>query len=275
MLKKIIVIIIALTWGIFPIAVKADMGPKPSIVIDIKDEEDCYATLLSKQDVSGPYVAYDVYGKRIFGGEIDEKIFKAFSSYEDVDGYHFMQLVWNLNEGNINWNYYPPDEFKVLLYYPQSDSYKISDSYDAYAFNSIYILDIDSMSLIQNYDYSLEILSFIVRVVLTIVVELLVALIFNLCHSKAINKIIKINIITQIILNLLLNIINYFGGSLLFMFAFIPLEVIVCIIEMIYYNKVKEIMGVSRNKVLLYALCANIISMVVGWYLARLIPGIF
>ena len=274
-MKKLLIMLVVLFWGIFPITVKADMGPKPSIVIDIKDEEDCYATLLSKQDVSGPYVAYDVYGKRIFGGEIDEEIFAAFSSYEDVDGYHFMQLVWNLNEGNINWNYYPPDEFKVLLYYPQSDSYKISDSYDAYAFNSIYILDIDSMSLIQNYDYSLEILSFIVRVVLTIVVELLVALIFNLCHSKAINKIIKINIITQIILNLLLNIINYFGGSLLFMFAFIPLEVIVCIIEMIYYNKVKEIMGVSRNKVLLYALCANIISMIVGWYLARLIPGIF
>ena len=135
-MKKVLIILTILFWGILPIEVKADMGPKPSIVIDINDEEDCYATLLSKQEVSGPYVAYDLYGKQIFGGEMDEEIFAAFSTYEDVDGYHFMQLVWNLNEGNINWNYYPPDEFKVLLYYPQSDTYKISDSYDTYAFNS-------------------------------------------------------------------------------------------------------------------------------------------
>ncbi len=279
-MKKYLIILILFVWAIFPTNVKADVGPKPIIEISVEDLEDerCYATLLSAQAVSGPYQAYDLYGQRNIAQEIDPDIFAAFAGYDDADGYHFMQIVWDLSqEPKISWTYYPPKNFKVLLYYPQSDTYQISDSYQTYAFDSTYVLKQEEEKLIlhEAYDYQWELISLGCRVLLTIVIEMLVALAFGLWKKEALPYIIKINIITQILLNAVLNIVNYYGGSLLFMLAFVPFEVLVCAIEMIYYNKVKTKMAVSRKRILVYAFCANVVSMIGGWYLAWWIPGIF
>ncbi len=279
-MKKYLIILIFIVWAIFPANVKADVGPKPIIEIFVEDlkDESCYATLLSAQEVSGPYQAYDLYGQRNIAQEIDPEIFAAFAAYDDTDGYHFMQIVWDLSqEPMISWTYYPPKNFKVLLYYPQSDTYQISDSYQTYAFDSTYVLKQDEEKLIlhEAYDYRWELLSLGGRIILTIMIELAIALFFGLWKKEALPNIVKINIMTQILLNVALNIVNYYGGSLLFMLAFVPFEVLVCVIEMIYYNKVRTKMAVSKSRILLYAVCANVVSMVGGWYLAWLIPGIF
>ena len=59
--KRILPLLICICVGfaLFPVASGADMGPKPSVVIDFKglEDEDYYVTLLSKTDSTGPYSA--------------------------------------------------------------------------------------------------------------------------------------------------------------------------------------------------------------------------
>ncbi len=72
--------------------VKADMGPKPSTVIDFEnmDGEKYYVTLLSEQRASGPHIAYEGDGD-IPDGTYGKEIWRAFNDYEDSDGFYFLQ----------------------------------------------------------------------------------------------------------------------------------------------------------------------------------------
>ena len=116
-MKKIsLVIVVMLIIACFPLTVGADMGPKPSIVVTFENTGDelCYGTLLSKIDRSGPH--------QVWSGDEDDiqyentEIFLAFAEYKDNDGFYFLQTLWNVSEkGEIAWEYYPPDIFKILF----------------------------------------------------------------------------------------------------------------------------------------------------------------
>ena len=74
-----------------PVTVKADIGPKPSVVIEFVGMEDkeYYATLLSEKRSTGPWSQgnpyYDYMG--------EEWVFEEFVNYEDVEGYYFLSFM--------------------------------------------------------------------------------------------------------------------------------------------------------------------------------------
>lgn len=229
----------------------ADTGPKPSVRVTFENmgDELCYGTLLSKTPSTGPARAWDGTedGKYIYAGA-DEAVWRAFTEFKDEDGFYFLQWFWRTDENKaLNWTYYPPQTFKILLYYPDratdsgaadnsaggatrdskttaaSGAFCVSDVLKRYAFHSYYFVDmrnvqsetigtIAKISVTQSYDYSAEILGFFVRFIVTLGVETLLALAFGLRTKRAFLTVLAANGVTQIALNLLLNVRLHFNN---------------------------------------------------------------
>ncbi len=285
---------IVLLVTVFPITASADMGPKPSVVIDFNgiSQQTYYVTLLSSRRSTGPYsVITDDSNRRYNESHEDYPIFLKFLEYQDKDGYYFLQYFQNCSETNrFSWTYYPPSDFKILIYFPDSDYFAISAAaYEGYAFDSYFRVSLTdseissgieqgetlSFSAKKSYDYSGELISLIARIVLTIAVELLIALLFAFRKKK--QFLVAVNLVTQIALNVALNLINYSYGAMLFIFAYVLFEFMVFIAEAILYSVfLRKLDGpVPIWKTLTYALIANAASFVVGLVLAIMIPGIF
>ena len=285
-MKKVILIFLCVIVisAVLPANARADSGPKPSVVIDFSglDSETYYATLLSSTVSTGPYSTGRDYQE--YMGNYDA--FLKFSEYEDADGYYFLRFYQDCSETNrFSWTYYPPQEFKILLYFPETDTFIASNEiYERYAFDSYFTAEIEGqgneltassgITLSKSYNYTNEIISLVIRILLTIAVELVVALLFGL-RGKAVFRFIAVtNIVTQIALNLALNIINFHMGILAFIVFYVLLEIAVFAIEAILYAVCLKTQA-SKRRLVTYALSANAASFALGMLLAIWVPGIF
>lgn len=291
----------------FTFTASADTGPKPSVRITFKNlgNEICYGTLLSRNESTGPSSAWNgkeeyaqhnenpngYYSYLTFGYDI----WKAFIDYEDTDGFYFLQEAWQINETKeLAWTYYPPNEFKILLYFPETGKFSVSGIYERYAFDSYFTVSMGGTELTVNYDekqstdeqieayrsynYRVEIFSLIARILITIVIETVIALLCGFRNKKQLLMLIGVNTVTQIILNIFLNIINYNSGEMAFIVYYVLLEIAVFIIEAILYCKtIKKYSDkqISDWFCILYAFIANAVSFGAGLFAAQIIPGIF
>ena len=239
------------------IKASADTGPKPSVHVTFENmgDELCYGTLLSKTPSTGPARAWDgTEGGKFYEGA-DEAVWRAFTEFKDEDGFYFLQWFWRTDENKaLNWTYYPPQTFKILLYYPDratksgaadnssgastrdsettaaSGAFCVSDVLERYAFHSYYFVNMAEIAdntggaaiplpVTQGYDYSAEILGFFVRFIITLGVETLLALAFGLRTKRAFLTVLAANGVTQVALNLLLNVRLHFNN----LYGVIPL----------------------------------------------------
>ncbi len=290
----------------------ADMGPKPAVTIKFRNmgEEKMCVTLLSKYKDSGPAQIYDPtdeyrndknvnwitsdgrshyysesdgssYGDTDFSADVQAS-WQAFWDYSQQDGYYFLQHWWEFADGqptSFTWSYYAPKNFKLLIYYPETETFACSDVCVDYAYHSYYTVDLSRtdgmLKLADNYDYFGEILGLAVRIAATVLVELVVALIFRLNSYRQIKTVIFANIATQTLLNVGLNILAYFNTSFIWLFVFIPMELAVFAAEATAYGIVWRKDRVPVWKSVVYALTANVVSAVLGIGLAWLCPLLF
>lgn len=287
MRKIVFTLLCVLTMALsFPLTARADMGPKPSVVIDFKGLEGTtyYATLLSSVASTGPYSAIDrqeahaLYGK----SDGDSEIFLKFAEYRDSDGYYFLQYFEECTRTRrFSWTYHPPQSFKLLLYFPETDRFVVSgERYERYAFDSYFTAELSDtgLSAVRSYDYTNETLSLLARIVLTLLIELVIALPFGFRQKRQLRFIVVVNIVTQVALNLALNLINYHAGPLSFTVFYVILEFVVFLIEAALYTQFLDKYGKKEIGVWapgVYSLTANAASFALGLWLAHLIPGIF
>ncbi|NLC16446.1 MAG: hypothetical protein GX756_01000 [Clostridiales bacterium] len=274
--------------------VRADMGPKPKIVLSFSGLEDrtYYVTLLSKKRSAGPYRAYDedngeeksLHVIADLSEEQKEAIGQKFYGYVDSDGFYFLQyIVQCKNNQPFQWGYYPPYEFKVLIYLPEDDKFVASQqSYTRYAFSSYYHVEVaddgvqvNITQVTKNYDHTKEILNLLARIALTIAIEIGLAFAFRYGSKKHQLIIGATNLVTQIGLNIILNVTNYTSGALAFLIMFFMLEVVVFVAEAIIYAiafpKIEKTQGktvFNFIKPILYALAANALSFGVGFFVS-------
>lgn len=299
--KSIIALLcIILIFSLFPITASADMGPKASVIINFENmgDELCYGTLLSEKKSTGPHMAWNGNEAEARHNEnpnysyqtFDYEIWKVFTEYKDKDGYYFLQIGWNVSENKkIDWTYCPPDAFKILLYYPETQTFVVSGIYKKYAFDSYYTVDMEGINIgsveyneklssdkryeeylavlkaERSYEYKREIISLILRIVITILIETVIAMFFGFRNKKQILLIIGVNILTQIFLNFALNITAYdlANCSLLYMLS----EIIIFALESAIYCKwMKKISNKPKKNryCILYALIANAASFGAG-----------
>lgn len=280
---------------LIPSLAYADTGPKPSVNIRFSglDNMTYYVTLLSKTDSTGPYSSYEKDRSRWKEGDDDYDFFKKFLSYKDLDGYYFLQFFKKCSDNSsFKWGYYPPSDFKILIYFPDMDTFAVSSgAYERYAFDSYYKVDFSKTAISASkvpinfsaegdYNYSGEALAMLARIVITIVVELLIALLFKYRTKRYIVAIGITNVITQTILNLLLNLVNHNRPHIMmFVFYYVLIELVVFFIEAKVYSTLfsrweRDGEGAAGHPVF-YAFIANAASFAAGIWLARLIPVIF
>ena len=290
-----------------PISVSADMGPKPSVRVRFRNmgEELCYGTLLSSTPSTGPASVWDgnedtAYYKGSTANPscpLEYDIWKAFVDYRDADGYYFLQTaVSKVSEtGEIAWTYYPPQRFKILLYYPESGRFAISGICERYAFDTYYTVDMSGAEIgsveydrenstdaridaYRSYEWRQELLSLFARILITIVIEMGVAFLFGFFGKKAVLLLLVVNTVTQIALNVLLNVINYHSGQAAFVVWYILMELLIFAAEAVVYAIwLRKFDSEPRKRwfYVLYALVANAASFATGLLISHLLPGIF
>ena len=301
--KRLILIslIVALNFAVF---VNADIGPKPSVHINFENlgDELCYGTLLSETDSLGPASAWNGTeedarhnGNQYYDwAELDYETWKAFVEYEDTEGFYFLQEGWRVDETKeLAWTYYPPSKFKILLYFPESDSFAVSGIYERYAFDSYFTVDMSGIEINavdyneelsnnnnlyaeKSYDYFDEIMSLIARIIITIAIEVGIALLFGFGSKKPLIFITAVNAVTQIILNVLLNLINYKSGQMAYVAFYVMAELAIIVFEAVSYGIFLRILSEDKKGLpVVYAIVANVVSFGAGMFISVAFPGIF
>ena len=145
---------------------------------------------------------------------------------------------------------------------------------ERYAFGSYFKVDVSEVingelnvvKVIQdvspNYNYFKEIISFLIRLILTIAIEIGLALIFGIKKKSHILTILIVNVITQVFLNAMLNITTYFEGQLTAVIYYVIGELIVLAADSIFYVLYFK---TQKLKFALYAILANLISFGTGF----------
>lgn len=257
--------------------VSADMGPKPSTIITIPGaEEPMVLTLLGDKENHGPNWTVKPGEKPedwMVKNEAQEEAWYAFRDYRDPDGFRFWGESW---EGQVRWTYWPPETFKVAVYYPERDLLWVSeDIYTRYAFRSHYRLTLPApgenavsgevdMILKKEHNVFTELGGLVFRIVLTLAVELTLAGFFGFRSKKQLRLILLTNLVTQVGLNVLLWVWYYYDGILMAMIRLFLAEIVVLIAELtVYLLKLRE--EESAGRTMLYTLCANALSVVLGF----------
>ena len=167
---------------------------------------------------------------------------------KDTNGFYFLQEWWECSESKcLNWGYYPPNPFKILLYYPKTNTFAVSEICQRYAFDSYYTIDMrgvtasrenETIALPQpqrSYDYTWEMISLLIRILITILLEIVMAVVCGFREKKVLRLIIGINVLTQTVLNAALNMVNYLHGYQAFVLQYIFFEILVFVLEAILY----------------------------------------
>lgn len=294
-MKRMKVFFITLMLALLiPSMTYADTGPKPSVNVRFSglDNITYYVTLLSKTDSTGPFSSYEQDSSRWKEGDEDYDIFKKFLSYKDSDGYYFLQYFNKCSDNSqFSWTYYPPSDFKILIYFPDIDTFAVSsEAYQRYAFDSYYKVDLSKTAISASkvpikfsaegdYNYYGEALAMLARIVITIVIELLIALLFKYRTKHHMAAIGITNVATQTILNLLLNLVNQNKPQIMFVFYYAVIELGVFFIEAKVYSALfrcwERYEEGGTGHPVAYAFIANAASFAAGLWIARLIPVIF
>ena len=165
------------------VTVFADMGPKPSVRVTFKNlpEGPVYGTLLSKTSSTGPASAWDGDPEHAYiqPGAEDSSVWQAFVDYQDPDGYYFLQWYWDCAAEPLEWTYYPPSDFKILLYFPESGTFASSQICQRHAFDSYFNATLKNGVLtakLNNQVQLTEVWGLLCRMAITVAVELLIGL---------------------------------------------------------------------------------------------------
>ncbi|MBO7658684.1 MAG: hypothetical protein J6T65_05155 [Clostridia bacterium] len=270
-----IIAVIAAVLTVFSCVVTAfaDTGPKPSVHVSFENLEEatCYATLLSSTSNYGPWSAWDGREENV-GGDPTPEIWMAFAKYEDPDGYYFLRNIWEVGKDKgFAWTYWPPTDFKVLVYFPETGEFASTGALTRKAFDTFYIVKFEGHGIagaeydkenssdkrmyareIENYKYMFA--SAGVRLIVTIVIELVIALIFGLWRGKSLLIILAANVATQILLNVVLLLAEIFLMPIWTYILFIALEIGITALEAWFYCKTIPKVWVSwKNRALLAA----------------------
>ena len=278
-MKKLSAVIVCITV-LFALTVTAfaDCGPKPSLRVKVTgaEEQEYYLTLVTTGNhvPLAAEVVTEGYEdtRRYKEADPEEQLaFRKIVEYCKANGYNFFGRLWERGE-QLSWSYYPPDDFTLLAYFPEADTFAISPECSCYAFSSYFTADLSgwqsgAIAINDSYGYAREAGEFALRLLFTIAVELIVALIFGYWEKKTLLFFAVVNAVTQVALNVLLTLVNINYGLLLFLFVYFISELLIVIFEALFYGLMmpkysKHCPGAVRA--VFYAITANIASFVLG-----------
>lgn len=282
------VLILMAALGIYAFA---DFGPKPSVVVEFENagDQDYYVTLVAKEDKLGsPYSRVTAEDQP----ETDDiAIWNRLVAYEDPDGMVFAGNVQKLTgDGAYVWGYYPPSEFRVLIYFPDTDSFvESSEILEQYAFDSYYQMDFNDLPenwndavaaipVTRKYNLLWQITAFLLRLAVTVAVECLLAVLFGFKGKRQMLLVLAVNCATQLAMNLLI-LDESVGLFVFYVLQYALIEVGVILAEgLVYCLALPKLATPEQNRnihPIAFAFFGNVASFSLGFLLSNWFPMLF
>lgn len=267
--KNLITMLILSAIIIFfiPQSVHADMGPKPSATIYVKNfkSQSYYLDLLTKDGV----IKYENFeNHHVYTNDIKEMPFYKYNK----GGWMATHIRNSFLHGSLKGEYNEkkgfmvhrfsyrdvPNTFKIIVQYENGDLV-VSDVITPKQFNAKVLLDLETGKVTKVPLFSHDLIYFLSLILLTVILELIIA---GLLKFKRYRLIIKVNVLTQLILHSILvymfDIISYKAWYM----VFLMLELLVVTIEFYIYSFYSK--EYSKSKLLKYTLSANFTTFIIG-----------
>lgn len=282
------VLILMAALGIYAFA---DFGPKPSVVVEFENagDQEYYVTLVAKEDKLGsPYSRVTAEDQP----ETDDiAIWNRLVAYEDPDGMVFAGNVQKLTgDGAYVWGYYPPSEFRVLIYFPDTDLFvESSEILEQYAFDSYYQMDFNDLPenwndavaaipVTRKYNLLWQITAFLLRLAVTVAVECLLAVLFGFKGKRQMLLVLAVNCATQLAMNLLI-LDESVGLFVFYVLQYALIEVGVILAEgLVYCLALPKLVTPEQNRnihPIAFAFFGNVASFLLGFLLSNWFPMLF
>ena len=282
------VLILMAALGIYAFA---DFGPKPSVVVEFENagDQEYYVTLVAKEDKLGsPFSRITAEDQP----ETDDiAIWNRLVAYEDPDGMVFAGNVQKLTgDGAYVWGYYPPSEFRVLIYFPDTDSFvESSEILEQYAFDSYYQMDFNDLPenwndavaaipVTRKYNLLWQITAFLLRLAVTVAVECLLAVLFGFKGKRQMLLVLAVNCATQLAMNLLI-LDESVGLFVFYVLQYALIEVGVILAEgLVYCLALPKLATPEQNRnvhPIAFAFFGNVASFSLGFLLSNWFPMLF
>lgn len=282
------VLILMAALGIYAFA---DFGPKPSVVVEFENagDREYYVTLVAKEDKLGsPYSRITDEDEQ---HDVNIDVWNRFMHYEDPDGMVFAGNVQKLTgDGAYVWGYYPPSEFRVLIYFPDTDSFvESSEILEQYAFDSYYQMDFNDLPenwndavaaipVTRKYNLLWQITAFLLRLAVTVAVECLLAVLFGFKGKRQMLLVLAVNCATQLAMNLLI-LDESVGLFVFYVLQYALIEVGVILAEgLVYCLALPKLATPEQNRnihPIAFAFFGNVASFSLGFLLSNWFPMLF
>ncbi len=266
------IILTSLLFALFASPAHADMGPHPSVAVTVTNLPDSvhYATLLATVESYGPNRTVTEPETR---GSYERFLASsAFIERAAQEGYYYWGHLYEIKDGRFYWGYYPPEHFIILLYDEADGTVYASAETDRYAFDSVYKVTIqeDGSLGVEKVSHLPETIYHVsVRVVNTLLVEILVALVFGYRTKRELLIIVIANIMTQAFLNWYLIADNSHPDTMAWFLLLLMMEPLIFIGEAVVYSKLLK--SHSKKRAVLYAITANMASLISGALISRIV----
>lgn len=261
-----------------PLAVSADMGPKPAITIIVENppQGEYYLDLLVNSNHSYSNLSDEERAKS------DPVKLNLLETY-DKDGWYaglahgtgaplFGSLTGEMDNGRMvhRFSYFGiPDRYKVIIVTPDNHI-KISEELTRVAFQEIIVIDYNNMATYKQNVATAYVRQFALTFFPTILIEGILLLLFGFSLRKNWLVFLGVNLATQVAMTAILGSILINSGLIASLFAFIPVEIGIIVVEVLVFARLLK--GHSRGRRIWYAVAANIASAVAGFLL---MPNVF
>ncbi len=249
--------------------VQADMGPKPSLKIIVKNapEEEYYLDLLVDYPADNGYIWLDE-------SRYDSEKLQILSNYRDgnwraakVTGTRVPLTgeligISNKNEMIHDFGYVGvPDIFRIIIV-TSDNEIVTSDIIETNTFNSVVYYDFKNNALTQKAIIVNITFQFLFACICTLIIEGIILKLFKFKLKENYKPFLIINIGTQLFLNLIIIAITLKHGVLGGFGIYLFLEIPIFVSETILFRK--YLRPQNKKRITLYSLCANTVSFIVG-----------
>lgn len=265
-MKKPYWIIGILLFSFFPYFVSADIGPKPSVNIDVLYNGNKIS------DASFSAKMLDCVDEDIGYREAGLISQLNISEYDSVNNCYWIPayLAWggDCRDSKCYFGYFPPSEFKFAVYVPSLDKVFITNEISRTSFDSSYEATLNSdgsaniyetTSLVKKYDISL----FIKALIITLIIELLVALIY-LSRTKLPKKILISVLVGSLIT---LPIVWFIFPMIKIISLVILLSGIFAIVFEAYFIHYLNKQAITLKKSFVLSIMINLASLIIGGFI--------
>ena len=284
-----LVLILMAALGIYAFA---DFGPKPSVVVEFENagDQEYYVTLVAREDqLGGPYHRITIADQPEIQNPV---VWNRLVAYEDPDGLVFAGGLQKLTgDGAYVWDYYPPEEFRILVCIPDTGYVEVSkEILSQYAFDSYYQVDFDDLPenwngavgtfpVTRKYNLVWQITAFLLRLAVTVAIESLLAVLFGFSGKRQLWLIVGVNCATQLAMNLLILTQGSVHLFVFYVMQYALAELAVVLAEgLVYYlalPKLADPYYAEGKHPILYAVVGNLSSFVLGYCLSSWFPMLF